>query len=50
MVPETAMRVQKEESHHIGRGGAGNETHVHEKKEGGGILDKIKGALHMDKK
>jgi hypothetical protein len=49
MVPETAMRVQKEESHHIGRGGAGNEAHVHQKKEAG-ILDKIKSALHMDKK
>ncbi|ETN37323.1 uncharacterized protein HMPREF1541_08314 [Cyphellophora europaea CBS 101466] len=50
MVPETAMRVEKEESHHFGRGGAGNEAHVHEKKEGASLIDKAKHALHMDKK
>lgn len=50
MVPETALRVEKEQSHHVGRGGMGNELHVHEKKEGGGFVDKIKQALHLDKK
>jgi hypothetical protein len=50
MVPETAMRVEKKESHHVGRGGAGNEAHVHEKKEGGGLIDKVKGALGLGKK
>lgn len=33
VVPETATRIAKEESHHVGRGGAGNEAHVHKKKE-----------------
>ena len=50
IVPETATRVAREESHHYGRGGAGNTEHVHEKKEGGGLLEKAKHALHMDKK
>ena len=49
IVPETATRIAKEESHHFGRGGAGNAQHVHEKKEGGGMLDKAKHALHLDK-
>ena len=51
MVPETATRTAREESHHFGRGGAGNTHHVHEKKgkEGGGMLDKAKHALHLDK-
>jgi hypothetical protein len=40
----------KEESHHFGRGGAGNESHVHEKQKGESIVDKAKHALHMDKK
>ena len=44
MVPETATRVEKLESHHVGRGGAGNESHVHTKKDGG-LGDKIKGLL-----
>lgn len=50
MVPEQATRVEKQESHHFGRGGAGNESHVHEKKEGEGLLEKAKHALHLDKK
>jgi hypothetical protein len=41
IVPETATRIAKEESHHVGRGGAGNEAHVHEEKKGG-IMNKIK--------
>lgn len=32
IIPETATRVEKQESHHVGRGGAGNEKHVHDKK------------------
>lgn len=40
IIPETATRIVKEESHHVGRGGAGNEQHVHEKKTS--LLDKIK--------
>lgn len=42
IIPETATRVGKEESHHVGRGGAGNEAHVQEKKHEG-IFDKVKG-------
>ena len=58
VVPETATRIDKHESHHIGRGGAGNETHVHKNKDeqhgfdhkGGSIIDKAKNALGMEKK
>jgi Protein of unknown function (DUF3602) len=50
IVPETATRLSKEESHHYGRGGQGNVQHVHEKKEKESLLDKAKHALHMDKK
>lgn len=50
IIPETATRVEKKESHHYGRGGEGNVHHVHEKKEGGSLLDKAKHALHLDKK
>ena len=50
IVPETATRVAREESHHFGRGGAGNTEHVHETKQGESIIDKAKHALHMDKK
>ena len=51
IVPETATRIAKEESHHFGRGGSGNVQHVHEKKErqGSGVLEKAKNALHLDK-
>jgi len=42
VIPETATKISKEESHHVGRGGAGNEAHVHEKKNQS-IADKIKG-------
>ncbi|KIW22895.1 uncharacterized protein PV07_11143 [Cladophialophora immunda] len=42
VVPETATRVAKLESHHVGRGGAGNEAHIHEKKHDS-LMDKIKG-------
>ncbi|EXJ87056.1 hypothetical protein A1O3_04013 [Capronia epimyces CBS 606.96] len=41
IIPETATRVAKEESHHVGRGGAGNEAHVHDKKHEG-LADKLK--------
>ncbi|KIW83295.1 hypothetical protein AYO20_05438 [Fonsecaea nubica] len=41
VIPETATRVAKLESHHVGRGGAGNEEHVHEKKHES-FIDKIK--------
>ena len=50
VVPETATRLSKDESHHYGRGGAGNVQHTHEKKEGESFMDKAKHALHMDKK
>lgn len=40
IIPETATRIAREESHHVGRGGAGNEQHVHEKKPS--VFDKIK--------
>jgi hypothetical protein len=51
MVPETAMRLEQKESHHVGRGGAGNEAHVHVKKEGkeGGLLGKVKGIFSSSK-
>lgn len=51
IVPETAILPSKVESHHVGRGGAGNELHAHNsksdqhgfnKKEGGGLGEKIK--------
>merc|ERR1711981_950834 len=42
IIPEPALRVTKEESHHVGRGGAGNEAHVHEEKKHEGLADKIK--------
>jgi hypothetical protein len=41
-VPETATRIAREESHHVGRGGLGNEAHVHDKKSGG-FVEKLKG-------
>ncbi|KIX02884.1 uncharacterized protein Z518_08827 [Rhinocladiella mackenziei CBS 650.93] len=41
VIPQTATRISKEESHHVGRGGAGNEAHVHEKKHES-FIDKIK--------
>lgn len=51
MVPETALRLEQEQSHHVGRGGAGNEAHVHKKeeKEAGGVLAKLKGMLGLGK-
>ena len=57
VVLETATKIDKHESHHIGRGGAGNETHVHKDKsgqqgldhKGGSIIDKAKSALGMGK-
>lgn len=50
MVPETAMRAEREQSHHVGRGGAGNEMHVHEhSKEGGGLVAKLKSLLGLGK-
>jgi Protein of unknown function (DUF3602) len=46
VVPAAAQRFEKLESHHVGRGGAGNESHVHHHaKEGGheeGLADKLK--------
>lgn len=47
VVPETATRIAKEESHHIGRGGAGNERHVHQEKKAPheSLLDKAKELL-----
>jgi Protein of unknown function (DUF3602) len=50
VVPETATRIAKEESHHFGRGGAGNEAHVQERQKGEGLMDKAKHALHREKK
>ena len=52
-VPEEARRLSKEHSHHVGRGGAGNEAHVHDKhKEADaskgkddGFADKLKNKL-----
>ncbi|EXJ88252.1 hypothetical protein A1O1_05182 [Capronia coronata CBS 617.96] len=41
VIPETATRISREESHHVGRGGAGNEAHVQEKKQEG-LADKLK--------
>ena len=49
MVPETAMRLAREQSMHVGRGGGGNVKHVHEKKEGEGFLAKVKGMLGLGK-
>ena len=50
IVPETATRLAKEESHHFGRGGSGNVQHAHEReRQGSGVLDKAKHALHLDK-
>jgi len=54
VIPETSVRLSKEESRHVGRGGAGNEFHAHadpdkqkvtpeDKPEGGKLGDKIKG-------
>merc|ERR1712093_220906 len=50
IVPEPALRVAKEESHHVGRGGAGNEAHVHEDKKHEGLADKIKHIFSKDEK
>lgn len=58
VVPETATRIEKHESHHFGRGGAGNQTHVHQDRKDQhssdhkpeSLIDKAKHALHMDKK
>lgn len=48
IVPETATRITKEESHHVGRGGAGNESHVHktEDLDKKSIGDKVKELFH----
>ncbi|ORY15052.1 hypothetical protein BCR34DRAFT_598755 [Clohesyomyces aquaticus] len=54
IIPETALR-DHQENFHTGRGGEGN---VHKDKYGGhshspdrkGVVDKVKHALHMDKK
>ena len=45
IVPETAIRLAKEESHHVGRGGAGNSLHVHKAKEHEGktLKEKLSG-------
>jgi len=50
IIPEPALRVTKEESHHVGRGGAGNEAHVHEEKKHEGLADKIKHIFSKDGK
>lgn len=50
VVPPQAMKIEKQESHHVGRGGAGNETHMHTHKHHdgtehaghGGLADKLK--------
>lgn len=49
MVPEVATRIDKQESHHVGRGGAGNEHHVHDKTKPS-LFDKAKNMLKGDKK
>lgn len=46
VVPAAAQRVEKLESHHVGRGGAGNESHGHHHAKEGhheeGLADKLK--------
>ncbi|KIV85408.1 hypothetical protein PV11_01105 [Exophiala sideris] len=51
IIPQTAVRLDKQESHHVGRGGAGNEAHVHKNndKEHEGLGDKLKNIFHKDK-
>ncbi|KAK5467708.1 hypothetical protein LTS15_000681 [Exophiala xenobiotica] len=50
IIPEPALRVTKQESHHVGRGGAGNEAHVHGDKKQEGLADKIKNVFSKDEK
>ena len=50
VIPPQAQRIEKLQSHHVGRGGAGNEMHVHEHKgkhheHEEGLADKLKHKL-----
>lgn len=53
VIPDTAARIEKVESHHVGRGGAGNESHVPKEKERNSFADvlaeKVKNILHRHK-
>jgi len=45
IIPEQALRHSEDQDHHVGRGGAGNEEHVHKKPEVKthvGLADKLK--------
>ena len=45
IIPEHALRHSEDQDHHVGRGGAGNEEHVHKKPEVKthvGLADKLK--------
>lgn len=52
-IPEVALRHAEEGDHHVGRGGAGNEEHMHAHKDGEsahmGLADKLKNKLFKKK-